>query len=100
MLYGYFYSLLFWEILSPFQCLHTMEKRVIYFKRKMCHRYKKVGDIEVIPSKIYDFKTGKAIIQDDKFMDACLEKISRRGKGSLNMHERFRMWRISKKKKL
>lgn len=98
MLYGYFYSLLVWEILSPFQRLHEIEKRMIYFKRKVRHRFKKVVDIEVQPSKVYDFKTGKAIIQDDEFMDACLDKISRKGKGSLTIRERFRMWRISRKK--
>lgn len=98
MLYGYFYSLLVWEISSPFQSLHGMEKRLIYFKRKMRHRFKKVVDIEVQPSKVYDFKTGKAIIQDDEFMDACLEKISRKGKHSLTLRERLRMWRISRKK--
>ena len=98
MLYGYLYSVLVWDSLSPFRRLHPLEKKMIYLKRKWFHRFQKVVDIEVQPSKVYDFKTGKAIIQDDDFMDACLDKISKKGKSSLTMRERFRMWRISRKK--
>ncbi len=98
MLYGYLYSVLVWDSLSPFRRLHPLEKKLIYLKRKWFHRFQKVVDIEVQPSKVYDFKTGKAIIQDDDFMDACLDKISKKGKSSLTMRERFRMWRISRKK--
>jgi membrane associated rhomboid family serine protease len=96
MLYGYFYSVLVWEILGPFYRLHGVEKRLIYFKRKVRARFIKVVDVEVQSSKVYDFKTGKAIMHDDEFMDACLDKISRDGKTSLTMRERFRMWRISR----
>ncbi len=96
MLYGYFYSVLAWEILGPFYRLHKIEKRIIYFKRKMRARFKKVVDIKVQSSKVYDFKTGKAIINDNEFMDACLDKISQEGKASLTIRERFRMWRISR----
>ncbi|MCB1106503.1 MAG: rhomboid family intramembrane serine protease [Chlamydiia bacterium] len=98
MLYGYFYSILSWEILSPFYRLHEMEKKMIYFKRKMQSHFRKVVDIEIQPSKVYDFKTGKAIIQDNEFMDACLDKIHAKGRKSLTLRERFRMWRISRKK--
>lgn len=97
MLYGYLYSVLVWEILGPFARLHEMEKKMIYLKRRVRSRFRKVVDIEIQPSKVYDFKTGKAIIQDDEFMDACLDKISRKGKASLTWRERLRMWRISRK---
>ncbi|MDN3508786.1 MAG: rhomboid family intramembrane serine protease [Candidatus Neptunochlamydia sp.] len=98
MLYGYLYSVLVWDSLSPFRRLHSIEKKLIYLKRKWFYRFRKVVDIEVQLSKVYNFKTGKAIIQDDDFMDACLDKISKKGKNSLTICERFRMWRISRKK--
>lgn len=98
MLYGYLYSILVWEILGPFRRLHEFEKQIIYLKRKIKNRFCKPVDIKVSHSKVYDFKTGKAIIQDDEFMDECLEKISSLGKSSLSLRERLRMWRISRKK--
>ncbi len=98
MLYGYFYSVLVWESLSPFPRLHEVEKKMIYAKRKWAHRFRRTPDVEVQGSKVYDFKTGKAIIPDEEFIDACLEKISRKGKGALSIRERYRLWRISQKK--
>jgi membrane associated rhomboid family serine protease len=97
LLYGYFYSILAWDSLSPFSSLHRLEKKIIYTKRRLFHHFRRPVDIEVQTSKVYDFKTGKAIIQDDTFMDACLDKISKKGKGSLTLYERYRMWRISRK---
>lgn len=98
MLYGYFYAILAWEILSPFQRLHGMEKRLIYFKRMIKNRFREAVEVRVEPSNVYDFRTGKAIVQDDEFVDACLDKISESGKKSLTLRERFRLWRISRKK--
>lgn len=98
LFYGYFYSVLAWESLSPFRRLHPFEKKLIYAKRRFMHRFRRSVDIEVQTSKVYDFKTGKVIIQDEDFIDACLDKISRKGKSSLTLRERFRMWRISRKK--
>ncbi len=49
--------------------------------------------------KIYDFKTGKAILSDEEFLDAMLSKISLYGKKSLTWRERWRLRRISKRKK-
>jgi hypothetical protein len=51
-------------------------------------------------SKIFDFKTGKAILNDEAFMDACLKKISEYGREGLTFRERWRMRRISKRKKV
>lgn len=98
LVYAYLYSVLVWEMLGPFQHLHKMEQKLIYLKRKLRGQFQRVVEVEIQPSKVYDFKTGKAIIQDDEFMDACLDKISKKGKGSLTLRERFRMWRISRKK--
>jgi len=98
MIYGYLYSILAWEISGPFRKLHPMDQKIIYFKRMMRNRFHQIVTMKVRPSKVYIIKTGEAVIQDDNFMDACLEKISKQGKGSLTIVERFRMWRISKKK--
>ncbi|MEM8727841.1 MAG: rhomboid family intramembrane serine protease [Chlamydiota bacterium] len=97
-LYGYLYSVLVWDRLSPFPRLHSLEKKLIHLKRKGFHRFRKVTDIEIGSSKVYDFKTGKAIVRDDDFMDACLDKLSKKGKSSLTLRERLRMWRISRRK--
>ncbi|MEC8306791.1 MAG: rhomboid family intramembrane serine protease, partial [Chlamydiota bacterium] len=35
LLYGYFYSLLAWNIVSPFERLHSFDKRAIYWKRRL-----------------------------------------------------------------
>lgn len=50
-------------------------------------------------AKRFDFKTGKAILSDDEFLEAMLSKISLQGKQSLTWHERWRLRRISKKRK-
>lgn len=90
LFYGYFYSVLVWEMLSPFPRMHAFEKKLIYLKRKQLSTEKHEG-------KVYDFRTGRVIVQDDEFMDRCLEKIARYGKQSLSWRERWKMRRISKK---
>ena len=51
-------------------------------------------------AKIYDFKTGQAILNDEEFMDAMLSKISMYGQSSLSFRrEHFRLKRILKEKK-
>lgn len=72
-LFGYLYSFLFWRqrTHSP---LYTRAKR-------------------------FDFKTGKAILSDDEFLEAMLTKISMHGKKSLTWKERWRLRSISKRQK-
>lgn len=98
LFYGYFYSILVWEILGPFPRLHPFERKIIYLKRMTRNKFHKAVDLNVHPSKVYDFKTGKAVVKDEEFMDACLEKISTQGEGSLTFREKWRLRRISKKK--
>ena len=50
--------------------------------------------------KIYDFKTGAAILRDEEFIDACLAKITKLGSSSLTFRERYRLNRIAKQKSL
>ncbi len=50
-------------------------------------------------SKIYDIKSGEPLLDDDQFMDAMLDQISRYGEESLTPAEKKRMKEISEKKK-
>lgn len=100
--FGYFYTLLFWGIHSPFRNLHRFERLLIQFGNMARRKLNQTMTYEPSfssSSKIYDFKTGKAILTDEEFMDACLEKIALKGKKSLTFFERIRLKRISKRKK-
>ena len=52
-----------------------------------------------IHAKKFDFKTGKAILNDEEFMNEMLTKITLKGRSSLTLRERLRLRKISKKKK-
>lgn len=45
--------------------------------------------------KVYDIKTGRVILRDEEFMNACLDKIAKYGKSSLTFIERIKLKRIS-----
>lgn len=49
--------------------------------------------------KIYDFKTGKAILSDEQFLEEMLSKISLHGKKSLTWREKWRIRQIARRKK-
>jgi len=98
LVFGYLYAVLAWETLSPFPRLHRFDNKLISLKRKYFSFSRGSSEHAMEEGKIYDFKTGRIIMQDEEFMDVCLEKISRHGKGSLSWRERWKLWRISKKK--
>jgi membrane associated rhomboid family serine protease len=50
-------------------------------------------------AKIYDFKKEKKRIEDAKFMDEMLAKISEKGENVLSLKEKMRMQKISKRMK-
>ena len=93
---SYFLSLLLWKVHSPFKCLKKMELSIIHFAHKTSgktmHKMFK-------GSKIYDFKTGEPIVDDDEFMNAMLTRISLYGEEVITKGERKRMDKISKKKR-
>ena len=93
-LFGWMFALLKWEIMSPFAVLNRFERSLLRLKEKL----KRKNYDDVVDAKVYDFQTGKAILDDESFMDACLSKISKYGKRSLSFTERFRMRRISKRR--
>jgi rhomboid family protein len=96
ILFTYFYALLAWKAHGPFESLHGFERRMMngFFKRREKDSLK-----GFYQTKIYDYKTGKAILGDEAFVDAALSKISQHGKKSLSFRERWRLSRISKRKK-
>lgn len=101
VIFGYAYSILAWKINSPFTYLHKIENHLIKFSIYMENLFNKTPSYDPFSAKakVYDFKTGRAILSDEEYMDACLEKIAKFGKGSLSFFERWKMKKISKKKK-
>lgn len=102
VIFGYFYALLVWKIHSPFRFFFRLERFVIQQADKIQKRFYQSSKFDhsfAKNSKIYDFKTGKAILNDEDFVDACLSKIALQGKNSLTFFEKLRMKRISKKRK-
>lgn len=98
--FGYLYALCVWKIHGPFPRLHAFEKILINLGRKATHTFTYTSTYHPPKgSKIYDFRTGKALLSDEEFLDACLSKIATEGKESLTFHERWKMRRISKRKK-
>ena len=99
--FGYLYALCAWRIHSPFKLFHRFEKSLIFISTKFERKFTQTTHDHNFSSnsKIYDFKTGKAILTDDEFMDACLSKIATHGKKSLTILERIRLKKIAKKKK-
>lgn len=93
---GYIYAVVVWRIRSPFHSMHAVDNILLRMTAFMNH-------IEAKPhlhtytqrSKIYDFRTGQVMLNDEAFLEACLAKISEEGKSSLTYRERFRLWRIS-----
>jgi membrane associated rhomboid family serine protease len=95
---SYFYCIFVWHIHSPFSSLQPFEK--ILFLLTFRKKEKDPAPLFMFAkAKIYDFKTGKAILNDEEFMDAMLSKISMHGKNSLSFRERFRLKRISRIKR-
>ncbi|MGE5196708.1 MAG: rhomboid family intramembrane serine protease [Anaerolineae bacterium] len=94
-LFSYFYSLLIWRSLSPFLQLNRFENFLLsLFYRKSFSR-----ETSYSKAKIYDFKTGKALQNDDEFLEEMLTKISLKGKKSLSWSQRRRLKRIAREKK-
>ncbi len=91
-LLGYFYALIAWGIHSPFIQLYKFELAVIRQFQRFKPKQKSTGH------KIYNFATGEPELEDSVFIDAMLEKISKKGESALTSQERKRMDEISKKK--
>ncbi|NNM44075.1 MAG: hypothetical protein HKM07_06995 [Chlamydiae bacterium] len=95
LVYTYFYCLFSWRQKTPFAKLHGFEEKTLLFLGKFSKTFEKGAPLT--NSKIYDFKTGKAIISDEAFFHAAMAKITLKGKKSLTVRERLRLWKISRK---
>ena len=91
--FSYVFCLLKWKIRGPYAALARFDDWLIriFEPKKRSPAY--------TDAKIYDFKTGEAILTDDEFVDACLAKIAAKGKKSLSFKERWKLRQISKRKK-
>lgn len=105
-LIGYLYGLLVFNMQSPFKITHGFDRAVSDVRDDLLKkiRTKKKADRGVDlgaetagkpQSKVYDFKSGEAILDDDAFVDLMLTKISKNGEKSLSVEERRRMQQIS-----
>lgn len=99
VLFGYFYAVLGWRLRSPFSQLHPFENQLIRLRDKTTSSLSYSNYEPQSRGKIYDFKTGNVILTEEEFVDACLSKIAKYGKNSLSFVERWKMRKISKRKK-
>jgi membrane associated rhomboid family serine protease len=90
--FSYLFCVMRWKIHSPYKFLQGFENWILSTSRKTKKRV-------YVDAKIYDFKTGDAILDDESFVDACLKKISAEGRKSLSLREKWRLRRISKRTK-
>lgn len=101
VLSGYIYATVAWDFHSPFAWTTSFDNLL----RNVGHRWRQwqLG----VPSqslstpkkaKVFDFRTGEALVDDDEFMDAMLEKVSKHGEKSLSRKEHARMRRISEER--
>lgn len=95
LLFGYVYSVMAWERKGPFAWTRWFDRTLAAIGRK----------VQMLPRmhigrqpKIFDFKTGEPLLDDNRFVDAMLEKISKYGESSLTWKERQRLQSISKNK--
>ncbi|MCH9620635.1 MAG: hypothetical protein S4CHLAM20_00350 [Chlamydiia bacterium] len=96
---AYLYMLLFWKIESPYAFMNGFDRFIIHLSRGRIGSFYKTTKLDKYTgsTRIYDIKTGKAVLSEESFINACLEKISKEGKKSLTLYERFRLYRYSKK---
>lgn len=98
-LIGYLYALLAWGFHSPFPSFHSYELKGTHFFQKWKNRFS--------PSKTKSSRTSSHKVlnmhpekweNDEAFIDAMLEKISKKGESSLTWLEKEKMKKISQKK--
>jgi len=101
MVSGYIYALIAWNLHGPFAATKSFENGIVACASKLRPLfYKETARNKQVHkhAKVFDFKTGKPIIDDDEFMDTMLAKISLHGEAKLASGERKRMKRISEQK--
>jgi membrane associated rhomboid family serine protease len=99
VLTAYLFIILFWKIESPYAFMQKFDQTVIGLSEgKLTSAFKSTQlDKYTDTTRIYDINTGEAVLSEESFINACLEKISQEGKKSLTLYERFRLHRYSRK---
>lgn len=98
LLMGYLYSTIAWQEKTPFEFMENIDDFFIVLGRKARSKINRLFSMKIKENKIVDIQTGKAVLDDDAFVDAMLAKISREGERSLTWQERDRMRKISENK--
>lgn len=94
MLVGYLYSTIAWQESTSFHFMEKVDDFFVVLGRRIRHKFNRKD----AKNKIVDINTGKAVLDDDAFIDEMLAKISRYGERSLTWQERDRMRKISENK--
>lgn len=95
-LFAYLFTVASCRTRSPFSFLAGFEMAIL----RTLERLKHLKEKPIRHTKIYDFKSGEPVLNDDQFMDAMLARISLYGEESLTPEEKMKMQRISEKKSL
>lgn len=107
ILIGYGYACAAWGWRSPFSFTHTLDAALAAFGLKLrrtlalphsLHKNQQTNGKTSTVTKVVDINTGKAVADDDAFIDEMLAKISKQGEQSLSWNERRRMQQISERK--
>ncbi len=91
-LYAYLFCLISEKVRSSIPSFYPFERAVLRSLEKLNAAQKPKT------AKIYDFKTGEPVLDDEQFMDAMLAKISTHGEDKLSPEEKARMQKISERK--
>lgn len=100
---GYLYGIIAWNLQGPFQQIHSLDAFISNIGesfRNWRREQEKIKTVHLKHAKIFDIKSGKAVMDDETFMDAMLDKISTYGEDTLSRKEKKRMASISEKKRL
>lgn len=97
---GYLYAITAWEVHSPFDWTRPVDR--IFSDWGYRWRHRRDNQLSVAhtlyqKAKVFDFRTGEAVVDDEAFMDAMLAKISQYGEDSLSRKELARMRKISER---
>ena len=96
---SYLYILLFWNLHSPYAFMKKFDTLVINLSNLRFKNifYSNKLDKYMNHSKIYDINTGELLINEQIFINACLEKISKEGRHSLSIYEKIKLYLYAKK---
>jgi membrane associated rhomboid family serine protease len=92
VIFAYLAATLYYNLQSPFPQLQRIDNLLLNLKHLL--RWKKRS-----PAKIFDISSGEALNDDEEFLDAMLNKISKEGESSLTRQEKLRMQKISAARK-